>query len=647
MNTPLSIHILFHKDYTEGKQVYSSLYKTLCRDHKNPFMDGLDIPVYFSTGDDICGINKVSNDNSLSRFYLILIDQNMFCSVKWREHVAELIEQESKGSIKINCVALFKHAFAFNSTLGDHQFIRLKSESIIANIEEFEIRLFDNIIRYLQGMGTDKINVFISHSKKDIANQGEEMAMSLRDFLRSDTKLDSFFDANDILDGYRFDKQIKDGVKKSVLLILFTDTYSSREWCRIEALTAKKHKIPTIAVFATKGEINRVFPYIGNIPCTSYNGDWRPVINLLLRTALDQYYENHLLASMVQDKQEFIPYPPEAYSFSVIEKPDTNAVLYPEPPLGNEEMEVLNAINSGIKFVTPMQHLTSNIDLHETKVAISISESEDILDYGMGEDMLRDLTVELSRHILISNGRMVYGGDLRKDSYTELFRDLSTQYGQFEKTDNTCKYFDNYLAWPIFNAVNLDERAEYMNARIQLINARLPKEVNAELKDQFVPPTTVENSYLWARSLTEMRNQMEEVVNARVLVGGKRYGFKGAMPGLLEEMVIAKNCGHAIFLVGGFGGVTKSIIDVIEGKDTYQHLKDVADKTVGYIGLCDYYKAHELPIDYSVIEQIKISDLNNGLSQEQNNRLFHSSNIMEIVQLILEGLNNIINPKED
>lgn len=52
MKTPLSIHVLYHSAYKEGAQVYSMLYKTLCRDTASPFMDGLDIPVYFQTGDD-------------------------------------------------------------------------------------------------------------------------------------------------------------------------------------------------------------------------------------------------------------------------------------------------------------------------------------------------------------------------------------------------------------------------------------------------------------------------------------------------------------------------------------------------------------------------------------------------------------------
>ena len=49
-----------------------------------------------------------------------------------------------------------------------------------------------------------------------------------------------------------------------------------------------------------------------------------------------------------------------------------------------------------------------------------------------------------------------------------------------------------------------------------------------------------------------------------------------------------------------------------------------------------------LPIPAGMKRDIKISDLNNGLSEEENKTLFHSVDIMEIVSLVLKGLKNII-----
>ena len=51
------------------------------------------------------------------------------------------------------------------------------------------------------------------------------------------------------------------------------------------------------------------------------------------------------------------------------------------------------------------------------------------------------------------------------------------------------------------------------------------------------------------------------------------------------------------------------------------------------------------PVDYAEVESYAKLDrlLDNGLSEEENRRLFHSVNIMEIVSLILKGISNVIN----
>ena len=199
----------------------------------------------------------------------------------------------------------------------------------------------------------------------------------VRDFLYSDTKLNSFFDVHDILDGYKFGDQITTKIGSCSLLILFTDTYSSREWCRKEALIAKDKHIPIVAVFMLDGNVDRVFPYIGNVPSTVFDGDWRKVINLLLRTMLDQSVEAVMLEEDCDENTEFLPYPPEAYNMSLL-KDETRKLLYPEPPLGNEELDVLKHIcekmHRNIVFCTPMSHLTENINLGQKNIAISISE---------------------------------------------------------------------------------------------------------------------------------------------------------------------------------------------------------------------------------------------------------------------------------
>lgn len=647
MKTPLSIHVLYHSAYKEGAQVYSMLYKTLCRDSDSPFMDGLDIPVYFQTGDD-SGLTEMANVGSEKTLVLLLIDINMFCSVAWREYVLHLIKNNKDEKYKIVGVKLDSHAFSFLEGLSKDQMIVLQNESIMGNLDEFKTRIFEFIIRYLGGAKTEKVTIFISHSKRDKDNTGELMAKEVRTFLFSDTKLCSFFDVHDILDGYQFDKQIKDNIKESLILVLFTDTYSSREWCRIEALTAKENKKPMVVVSQMQEGADRLFPYIGNVPSIVFHGDWRPVINLLLRTAIDYIYESQLLGSLCDKQATYLPYPPEAHSLAIIED-DKTTVYYPEPPLGNEEMEVLNSIAAQMKtkktFRTPMEQQAVANKLNDAQIAISVSDSENLSLLGIGKEMLCDLTVELSRHILKAGGKMIYGGNLSTDGYTKLFRDLSDQYGKYEKEKQDVIYFTNYISWPLYNRMSMADKADYLSCRVKLMECGPSDVVPAEMKNEFVPPVNEELRYMWATSLTAMRHQEESQAKARVLVGGKTKGFSGCMAGIVEEFIIARQANHPVYLIGGFGGAAKLLTEIIERKNgaTADCLLNIAIEDAQYKKLYDYYEAKGEHIDYSVLDAISIADLkNNGLSDEENHRLFHSVNIMEIVSLVLKGLSKTL-----
>jgi hypothetical protein len=635
MKAPLAVYVLYHSENKEGHEIYEQLYKLLCRNADDPFFDGLDIPVYFSKGSDSQDINAVDYTRAEKTVVLLLLDQKMYISEAWRNMVKDI---PNTSNVWLCPISQYQYAFDFSSRTEYQQFISLKSYSVLDNWQEFKTRLFDYLIRSLSLDPKKKLKIFISHSKRDKDNLGRVNAENLRDYLRKETKGDSFYDVNDIVDGFRFDKQIESAIKDSLLIVLFTNTYSSREWCRRELLTAKKYQIPAIAVFMVNGDIDRVFPYIGNIPSTIYDGDWRPVLNLLFRTALDQYHELLLLDRLSDEGTSVLPFSPEAFSLSIVDVAKKK-VLYPEPPLGPEEIEILQAIRPDTKFYTPMQYLAKDVDLKGKKVAISVSESDNFESLGLSQAILKDLTVELSRHILIAKGRMVYGGDLRQEGYTELFKDLSYQYGQFEKTDSSHVYFDNYLAWPITTKLTEDIVADYAHNRVNLVKVEHAVECEGVVNlTEFLPPVGDSNLYLWGQSLTRMRETMEASVSARIIVGGRTRGFKGKMAGLLEEFKIAKDNHHPIYLVGGFGGIAGLLCATIRKEIPSNTFLEEACKHDYYESLLKYYASKGQPIDYSWIDNLTEYDLNNGLTPDENKRLFSTTNIMEIVSLVLHGL---------
>lgn len=636
--TPLAIVVAYDMQFTEGLSIYEDLYHLLCRNANEPLVDGLDVPVYFQTnqGDGkIYDVRKAINADKV--VVLLLVDLCMFNSSTWANYINELVNDEKNGVVKVLPVALCQYAFDINHELGNQQYIRLKNNDIRDCWQEFLIRLYDDLIRIVCG-SQEKLQIFISHTKKDEDRLGFEKANELKAYLRADTKLNSFYDANDILDGYSFGDQIKENLKKSLLVILETSTYSDREWCRIEAIVGKENHVPTVVVSLFNGMIPRTFPYLGNTPKIRFDSNWNEVICLLLRTALDKYYEEKYLEKFRQVNSKIIPMMPEFINIGKVD--GVNQILYPEPPLGNEELEVVKRQFPTITFNTPSQIFSASRFLEGKNVAISISESPDSDILGIGKAMFEDLSVELARHLLISGAHLVYGGDLRPGGFTELFKDLTYQYGIYEKDKTLKNYFTNYLAWPIYIGMSPTTQAEYKSCRVICQKATIPDTIPTGLHDLMLPPTTVDNLYYWAESLKAMRQEMESNIDARIILGGRVTGFKGYMPGLYEEAINAANAKHPIYLLGGFGGAALRLIKLIKGETTSEKLFEECCSNRSYQEFVSYLDKEKGEMNFKALDIFvnNMRVLNNGLSDEENDRLFVTTNVTEIIALVLKGL---------
>lgn len=273
-------------------------------------------------------------------------------------------------------------------------------------------------------------------------------------------------------------------------------------------------------------------------------------------------------------------------------------------------------------------------------VAISISESPDASTFGIGKAMFEDLSVELARHLLISGAHLVYGGDLRPGGFTELFKDLTYQYGIYEKDKTLKNYFTNYLAWPIYIGMSPTTQAEYKSCRVICQKATIPNTIPTGLHDLMLPPTTVDNLYYWAESLKAMRQEMESNIDARIILGGSVTGFKGYMPGLYEEAINAANAKHPIYLLGGFGGAALRLIKLIKGETTSEKLFEECCSNRSYQEFVSYLDKEKGEMIFKALDIFvnNMGVLYNGLSDEENERLFVTTNVTEIIALVLKGL---------
>ena len=616
MQTPLSVYLLIDKNNRLASEIFNRFYTLLCRDVEKPLSDGLDIPVYLISNDENGEIKSIDFEQSEKNAIFFFADMAVYLGdTKWRDYILKLKKQIEGGAPAVlYSVKQFEYATDLSFIKKD-QMIIPPNDDIIAGWDEVSSHIYDCLIRYMKDMTQDKLKLFISHAKRD----GLVVAENLRNSLRSKTKLDSFFDKNDIIEGVDFEKQIKENVKSSLLMVLDSDAYGTRQWCQKEILCAKKYGVPIVVVDMHSDVITRTFPYMGNVPSVRLNDDnLDSAINLLLRTGLRYEYQKNYLTRIVKegnddDDFDILSYQPELLDMHMLEK---NNVLYPEPPVSEEERRILNSTKKN--FITPLEK--EGLLLDGEFISISVSNTN---ENRPDEIMLRDMVVEISRYILNAGSKIIYGGSGSRDGYVNLFSQISEKYGKI-KIESEGKdlpedeaYIYNYYAWPYMNVLSDDDMAYLKHCHL-CAQQIYPDGISEEQK-RLIPSTQDEEGKMQIiSSLSHMRDVRCREARAFIIVGGKTKGSLTPIPGILEEYIKARATKKPIYLLGGFGGEAALISKSVISRETI--IKSIRDDTY--------------------------ESLNNGLNKEENMRLLLSTNVFEIIRLIISGMKKVIKPKE-
>lgn len=384
---PLNIYIVWHPDSLVGETIAKELYNTFCRDYKNPLSRGLGIPVYFRS-------SKLDNNKPVSIAFsdaeknavICLIDDEYFLDNYFKEFTSEIVAQLDDNN-RVYPIKLFEKAHCMGCGLSNLQFVDAMvffkdkldfqiEEDLSKAIKKIKSEVLHDCARLLMDYHPifkdrekhrigSPVKLFLSHAKFD----GQSTTIKFKQFIENNLKLDVFFDTVDIANGYDFAKQFEQEILNSALVVFHTDEYSNREWCRREVLIAKRHKSPVVVVHKiTEGE-KRAFPYLGNMPTTVLNDSdeelsFYKIVYLTLYQVLNNLYQYRLLSNYKAIKNidaeiKVITSPPELFNFVDIkayqkEIDNKLIILYPDPPLGLEELSILNEVDSDVDFITPI-----------------------------------------------------------------------------------------------------------------------------------------------------------------------------------------------------------------------------------------------------------------------------------------------------
>ncbi|WP_158849482.1 toll/interleukin-1 receptor domain-containing protein [Algibacter sp. L1A34] len=387
MKYPLNIYIVWHPNSLISESIAKALYNTFCRNYKDPLSRGLGIPVYFRFKKIVDEKPvEINFNNAEKNAVILLIDEEYFLDDAFKEYTKELVNLIDDDT-RIFPVSLFDKAHTIGCGLSNIQFtngtvfldekldLELR-EHLTKSIRKIKSEILHDCARLLMAFHPtykDKeedrigspVKLFLSHAKYD----GEITTLKFKRFIEDNLKLDVFFDTVDIANGYDFAEQFKQEILNSALVVFHTDEYSNREWCRKEVLIAKKYKSPIVVAHNIKEGENRAFPYLGNMPTTVLNDDetetgFYKIIYLTLYQVLNNLYQFRLLSNyrklVKQDVEvKIITSPPELFNFVNIKKYQKEIdkklmILYPDPPIGIEELSILNEVDPEVEFITPI-----------------------------------------------------------------------------------------------------------------------------------------------------------------------------------------------------------------------------------------------------------------------------------------------------
>ncbi|CAM3053959.1 TIR domain-containing protein [Paenibacillus sediminis] len=675
---PLNVFVVWHPFFTEGEIYANSFFSYYNHDINDPLSRGIGIPVYYRTGENP---HEIDLGDAEYNAIILLINDEMVISDHWVKYLNEIIENASQTNDKsiIFPVAISNNAFKLPSKLPDKNFIRLydieinKIDYLISSTTHELCRLLYNIDRIADVVALKQspppLKLFISHAKED----GVDVAKKLSDHIQSQTALKTFFDANDIAIGYDFTQEIEENIRDSVLLVVHSDKYSSREWCRREVLIAKRNNRPIIVVNLFDEGEDRSFPYMANLRTIRFNRSitesvmFEKIILLTLKETLRFKYHYMFVLYLTKkftievEKDAILSHPPELLSLLQITEKGNKLAIYPDPPLSEEELEIIIRAKGDVQFITPtFIPILKKIDeykIHEftfldgLNVGLSISESQNIKDLGFEHIHLQDTLVEFTRYLLVSGASLSYGGGITYDpkfNFAQILFDLARGY-QKEKIRPSDK-ITNFVAYPIYTQISSGLRAQ-LNDIARFVEVPPPNNLGGD-HNKIFRAETVEDLFVWAKSLSEMRRIMDHHIDARIILGGKITGFKGSYPGIVEEAYLALKSKRPVYLIGSMGGASKVIIDCILGshpeelsekyqfmnpqyKEFYSKYNELAElngtETLSYKRVVDFFN------------QQGIAGLNNGLNEDENRRLFYTKNSIEMISLVLKGLMSIQN----
>jgi hypothetical protein len=229
---------------------------------------------------------------------------------------------------------------------------------------------------------------------------------------------------------------------------------------------------------------------------------------------------------------------------------------------------------------------------------------------------------------------VLFGHDWRDDGVMAAVHGFAQQV-EAEGADQ--EYFSaaprliNVLAWPAEPRLTPNE-LDALSSTLQVLTLGPP------LAHQGLGPT----GFHRALALSDMRRKSNDLIDARLCLGGRLSEYAGFVPGVVEEAIIAAYSRKPLFLCGMLGGAAAELIRRVRGIAEPPPLPPPSfiDQAV----LNTHDRAFEyLLAGYDNLARLGVKGLaeSNMLTERENYELFEANALDSALDLVLKALGRL------
>jgi hypothetical protein len=282
----------------------------------------------------------------------------------WHDYIAAITAARAEGG----GIAVFPlqvdHGVLDSTRLGKLlagvQGIGVPSARVAEPVAELRCRdLAQGLAQFAARPQGERIRVFVSHTKRSTPGDADRVQALIERIrlLIANTRLVEYFDASDLQPGTDWADGLIESAGRSALLAVRTDLYATREWCQREMRVAKAAGMPVVILDAVASAEERgsfLMDHVPRIPGGAEPQD--AAIMRALNQLVDECLKRVLWArqrALAQDSEElevawWAPHAPEPVTLAAwlgrgdaLPTDGPVRVLHPDPPLGRDEVAVL------------------------------------------------------------------------------------------------------------------------------------------------------------------------------------------------------------------------------------------------------------------------------------------------------------------